>query len=157
VSTPKGERKGPGALARKLGPRPVVFGIGLNTRDLDRSVSFYTRFLGMRETNRLSAPDLTEVILRSETPGSVRLLLVARRMSQSQASARSEPFEEHWGRIVFEVIGIEAVREQLMAAGYTVSEPQQPIDLSLPGPFPTVVRTADPDGHPLELIEIERA
>jgi hypothetical protein len=43
--------------------KPGILLVGLNVTDLQRSLDFYTKILGLKETRRYAFPQLTEVLL----------------------------------------------------------------------------------------------
>jgi catechol 2,3-dioxygenase-like lactoylglutathione lyase family enzyme len=120
-----------------------LIGVGLHVGALERSLDFYLNCLGMTETQRIQFDQMTEVILSFRDSSEANVLLVA----NPSTPAASAPTD--WGRLVVGVPDVDAARELLLAAGHTVSEV-----IEVPDHDARVVMTADPDGYPLELVQI---
>jgi len=111
--------------------------------DLERSLAFYTRALGMAESHRLDFPTFTLVYLREPESGfEIELTL-----NKGQA----EPYTHGsgYGHVAFCTDDLETQRAQLLRMGYAAGEIK-----SLPGPaMARFFFTTDPDGYKIEILE----
>jgi lactoylglutathione lyase len=131
-------------------PTPRFSMVAINAADMNKSVDFYTRLLGMKEQRRYSA---SEVNLGF--PGSEPTLLIVgprppRPDSGAPANAASRPAPQYGGtRFGIWVSDLEALVKKLDAAGVTIR--RQPLKEAANG---IVVSTVlDPDGNVIELTE----
>lgn len=111
--------------------------------DIDRSVDFYTRVLGMSEVQRVAFrdPGAVEVVLAHG--GVPRLIL----MSGERLPVHSG--QSSYTAVVFAVPDATVAHEQLSAAGHQVV-----VDAPLVVGPATVCILADPDGYLVELISV---
>ena len=121
----------------------------LRVFDLDKSIDFYTRMLGMKLLRKKDYPG-----------GEFTLAFVGYGDEKSNAVielthnwGQTEPYDlgNGFGHIAVGVRGIYAICEKLAAAGASIPRP--------PGPMKhgtTVIAfVEDPDGYKIELIELE--
>lgn len=119
----------------------------LRVRDLDRSLDFYTRLLGMRVLRKKDYPDgrftLAFVGYTEEADGAV--------LELTHNWDHAEPYTlgDAWGHIALGTTDIHGTCARLAAEGVPVPRP--------PGPMKhgsTVIAfVEDPDGHRVELIQ----
>ncbi|MCY3733156.1 MAG: lactoylglutathione lyase [Chloroflexi bacterium] len=115
--------------------------------DLDRSLDFYQRLLGMKVLRRKEYPDgkFTNVFVGYGDERSDAVIELTYNWG------REEPYEQGtgWGHLAIGVPDIYAACERLKGAGVTIARP--------PGPMKhgtTVIAfIVDPDGYKIELIE----
>ena len=121
----------------------------LRVRDLDASLDFYTRLLGMKLLRRKDYPDgeftLAFVGYGDEADHTV--------IELTHNWGREEPYDlgTGYGHVAIGVADIHQTCEELAKAGVSIPRP--------PGPMKhgaTVIAFAeDPDGYKVELIECE--
>ena len=115
--------------------------------DLDRSLDFYQRLLGMKVLRRKEYPDgkFTNVFVGYGDERSDAVIELTYNWG------REEPYEQGtgWGHLAIGVPDIYAACERLKGDGVTITRP--------PGPMKhgtTVIAfIVDPDGYKIELIE----
>lgn len=115
--------------------------------DLDSSLDFYQRLLGMKVLRRKEYPDgkFTNVFVGYGDERSDAVIELTYNWG------REEPYEQGtgWGHLAIGVPDIYAACERLKGAGVTIARP--------PGPMKhgtTVIAfIVDPDGYKIELIE----
>ena len=122
-----------------------VHGIRYQTRDVARSVDFYTNYLGFTLEHQ-QLPAFASVSL-----GSVDILL-----SGPQASgSRPMPGGQHqepggWNRVVIRVRNLDGFIDSLKEAGLNFRNNLES------GPGGKQIQIEDPDGNPIELFEPAR-
>ena len=111
--------------------------------DLDRSIAFYTKGLGLTAAARMERQEVTELPLLFPG-GGVSLLLM--KWKGDAASPQGKP---RIGRLILNVPDLEALAARLQAAGYALQKPiaEQPRYHILVGLI------EDPDGNQLELVQ----
>lgn len=120
----------------------------IRVKDLDRSLDFYQRLLGMQLLRRTDYPDgkFTNVFVGYGNENANSVVELTHNWDQE------EPYDlgSGWGHLAIGVPGIHAACERLESEGVTITRP--------PGPMKhgtTVIAfVADPDGYKIELIEI---
>ena len=120
--------------------------VGIAVSDLDRSVDFYTRVLGMRQLTTFSLPHMDEVVVGWGRRGAAIVLM--RYTDGSDPDTTDLPV-----KLVLYVDDPSAVADAIRAEGLAIERE--------PAPVPTlgdaVVGFAkDPDGYLLELLEAPR-
>ena len=120
----------------------------LRVRDLERSLDFYTRLLGMQVLERRDHKknQFSQAYLGyGEGFGQMVLELVAN-------WTREEPYAvgKSFGHIAIQVSGITALCERLKAAGTSIPRPPS----SQRHGSNIVAFIEDPDGHPIELVQL---
>jgi lactoylglutathione lyase len=126
-------------LARSL---DYLGAVGIGVSDMDRSVDFYTRVLGMAVTQTFKIDYMDEVVVAHEGRNAVVL------MHYTDGSARN--YKDNPVKLVFYVTDPKAVTERIRADGMEITREPAPID-TLGG---TVIALAkDPDGYVVELIQ----
>lgn len=125
--------------ARALGVMSATFA----TTDLDRSIAFYTKGLGLTAAGRMERQEVTEVPLLFPG-GGVSLLLM--KWKGDAASPHGKP---RIGRLILNVPDLRALAARLATAGYSLQRPiaEQPQFHILVG------LVEDPDGNQLELVQ----
>lgn len=133
--------------AQTAGPPPAkalgVMSATFATTDLDRSIAFYTKGLGLTAKAPMERKEVTEVPLIFPGGGMSLLLM---KWKGDAASPHGKP---RIGRLILNVPDIKALAAQLEAAGYPLQRPvaEQP-------QFHILVGLAeDPDGNQLELVQ----
>lgn len=117
--------------------------VGIAVSDLDRSVDFYGRVLGMREIMRLDLPHMDEVILGWGRRGASVVLM--KYTDGSNTEVRDLPI-----KLVLYVDDPAAVADAIRADGLPIEREPEPV-AALGG---AVVGFAkDPDGYLLELLQ----
>ena len=116
--------------------------VGIGVSDLQRSVDFYTRVVGMSQTQTFKLDYMDEVVLAFEGRTAVVL------MHYTDGSARN--YKDNPVKLVFYVADPKAAADRIRAEGLEITREPAPIE-SLGG---TVVGLAkDPDGYTVELIQ----
>ena len=119
----------------------------IRVRDLDKSLDFYQRLLGMRVLRQTAYPDgkFTNTFVGYGDERSNTVIELTYNWDQA------EPYEQGsgWGHLAIGVADIYAECERLESEGVTIARP--------PGPMKhgaTVIAfIVDPDGYKIELIE----
>ena len=122
----------------------------IRVRDLEKSLDFYTRVLGMKVLRRKDYPDgkFTNTFVGygpDETHAAIEL---------TYNWDREEPYDlgNGWGHVALEVPDVYATCEALQEAGAKITRP--------PGPMKHGTRVIafveDPDGYKIELLEPSR-
>ncbi|HEY1447665.1 MAG TPA: VOC family protein [Caulobacteraceae bacterium] len=120
--------------------------VGIGVSDLTRSVDFYTRVLGMRQTQTFKLDYMDEVVVAHEGRGAVIL------MHYTDGSARS--YRDNPVKLVFYVTDPAGLIEAIRADGLPIT--QEPVPVA--GMGGAVIGLAkDPDGYVIELIEAPAA
>jgi lactoylglutathione lyase len=115
---------------------------GIGVSDLDRSVDFYTRVLGMKAMQTFKLPYMDEVVVAFEGRTAVVL------MHWTDGSARN--YRDNPIKLVFYVTDPKAVTERIRAEGLEVLHECAPN----PGMGGAVLGLAkDPDGYVIELLQ----
>jgi lactoylglutathione lyase len=120
-----------------------ISGFGINVDDLDRSVEFYTKALGLEEKMKFDAGELHEVFVSGEGDGPA--ILLVKHADRTDAPVPWSGFE----KIVFVTDDVGALHERVVAGGG--ESVRAPFAIEKMGIRIAVVR--DPDGYVLELIE----
>ena len=116
--------------------------VGIGVSDLDRSADFYTRVLGMTETQRFKLPHMDEVIVGFDKGASIALMHWT---DGSQQHYRANPV-----KLVFYVSDAKAIAERIRADGLKVTREPAP----LKGFGDMLISLAeDPDGYVVELLQ----
>jgi predicted enzyme related to lactoylglutathione lyase len=120
-----------------------VMASAIPSADLDRSIAFYTKGLGMAVGDHVEMPSMTEVPLMLPGGGASMMLV------KSKAAGSAAPAHSNLSRIVLAVPDIKALVSRLTAAGYHLDAPltEQPTYHVVTGML------QDPDGNHLELVE----
>jgi lactoylglutathione lyase len=123
----------------------------LRVRDLDRSLDFYTRLLGMQVLERRDhrKNQFSQAYLGyGEGFGQMVLELVAN-------WTREEPYAvgDSFGHIAIQVSGIAALCERLKAAGTSIHRPPS----TQRHGSNIIAFVEDPDGHRIELVQLPAA
>ena len=117
--------------------------VGIGVADLDRSVDFYCRVLGMQKQRTLKLPEMDEVIVAHEGRNAVVL------MHYTDGSARN--YRDNPVKLVFYVTDAKARTEAVRAEGLEVTREPGVVE----GMGGAVIGMGkDPDGYVLEFIEL---
>ena len=115
---------------------------GIGVSDLDRSVDFYTRVLGMTAMQTFKLDYMDEVVVAFE--GRTAIVL----MHWTDGSART--YRDNPIKLVFYVTDPKAVTERIRAEGLEITREPTPIE-TLGGAI--VALAKDPDGYVIELLQ----
>ncbi len=120
-----------------------ISGFGINVDDLDRSVDFYTRVLGLEERMKIDIGELHEVLVAGD--GDAVSILLVKHADRLGTPEPGTGFE----KIVLVTGDVDAMHGQVIANGG--SSEREPRDMAEHGIRVALVR--DPDGYLLELIQ----
>lgn len=120
-----------------------ISGFAINVDDLDRSVEFYTKALGLQETMKLDLGELHEVMVAGD--GDRPAILLVKHADRAGAPDPGSGFE----KIVLVTEAVDPLYERVIANGGTPE--RAPFHVEKMGIRVALVR--DPDGYLLELIE----
>lgn len=135
------------AQAQTQGPPPAkvlsVMSATFASTDLDRSIAFYTKGLGLTAAGRMERAEVTEVPMLFPGGGMSLLLM---KWKGDAASPNGKP---RIGRLILNVPDLKALAARFEAAGYPLKRPiaEQPQYHILVGLI------EDPDGNQLELVQ----
>jgi lactoylglutathione lyase len=116
--------------------------VGIGVSDLDRSVDFYTRVLGMQKGRTFNLPYMDEVIVAHEGRSAVVL------MHYTDGSVRN--YKDNPVKLVFYVADPKAMTEAIRADGMEITVEPVPNE-AMGGAI--VVLAKDPDGYVIELLQ----
>lgn len=137
-------RAQPSATAAPPPPRSLgLLSAAFTVTDLDRSLAFYTKGLGLTAPARIENPKATEAPLLF--PGGGPSLLLIR----SKAAAPADAAPPRIGRIILDVADLRGLAARLQAAGYALASPV----VENPQHHVLVAVVKDPDGNELELVQ----
>ena len=131
-------------------PSPCAFRLAhtmIRVVDLDRTLDFYTRLLGMHVLRQREYPEgrFTNTFIGYDDEDKSTVLELTWNWDQS------EPYElgSGWGHLALEVPDVYRTCEQLSAEGVRITRP--------PGPMKhgsrVIAFIEDPDGYKIELLE----
>jgi len=116
--------------------------VGIGVSDLDRSVDFYSRVVGMTVTQTFKVDYMDEVVLAFEGRTAVVL------MHYTDDSARN--YKDNPIKLVFYVTDPKAVCDRIRAEGLEITRGPTPIE-TLGGAVVGLAK--DPDGYVIELLQ----
>ena len=116
--------------------------VGIGVSDLKRSVDFYTRVLGMRQTQVFKLDYMDEVVVAHEGRSAVVL------MHYTDGSARN--YKDNPVKLVFFVTDPAGLIEAIRADGLEITHEVAPAE-TMGGTMLGMAK--DPDGYVIELIE----
>ncbi len=91
----------------------------VRVKDLDKSLEFYVKHLGLIETRRVDVPEgKFSLIFLATEPGAAEIEL-----THNWGSEEDYTVGRNFGHLAFEVDDIYALCEKLMAAGITINRP----------------------------------
>jgi catechol 2,3-dioxygenase-like lactoylglutathione lyase family enzyme len=132
---------------QNVAPAPVaslsMMASTLPCSDLERSIAFYTKGLGMILSGRVEMGPVTEVPLMFPGAGAYLILL------KPKAEGAPMPARGPLSRIILSVPDLKALEAQLTAAGYHLDGPI----VEQPKYHVAVGQLKDPDGNHLELVQ----
>lgn len=124
--------------------RSVVGAVGIGVSDLERSVDFYTRVLGMETLQKFSLPHMDEVVVGYRQRAGAAVVLM-RYTDGSNPNVRDLPI-----KLVLYVADPTAVAAAIRADGLEIVREPEPV----PELANAVVGFAkDPDGYLIELLQ----
>lgn len=147
------------ALAQDAAPQPAlqdrVGGVGLNVSDIERSLDYYTRVLGMKAVVKVPNKDggLLEVAMNMSGSLNDAFLVIASGVDLGHGAGdkKSDGDNTGFGRVIFNVVDAKALADRISAAGFEVTK------LDVGGESgPNVFTAKDPDGYMLELFEFPK-
>jgi catechol 2,3-dioxygenase-like lactoylglutathione lyase family enzyme len=113
--------------------------------DMDRAVRFYSA-IGMKESQRYTTSTLLEIMLKFDGDGEPTLVL------QKYADNRKVEIGTGYGNLGIVTPDIRGLYAKLEQIGFKPkSPPHEMAELGI-----TVGMTEDPDGHPLEIVQMIR-
>ncbi len=119
----------------------------IRVRDLERSLDFYTRLLGMRVLRQREYPDgkFTNTFVGYGDEDSHTVIELTCNWG------REEPYDlgNGWGHLALEVPDVYATCEQLQGAGAKIVRPAGPMKHGTR----VIAFVEDPDGYKIELLE----
>lgn len=138
---------GAAAQAQSPPPQPAptrILSAAFLVSDIDRSLAFYTKGLGLTAPVRLNHPSAVETPL--VFPGGGPTLLLEQHMAPPAGEMVGE------GHVALEVSDLRALESRLRAAGYSLSVPitERPKEHVL------IAKVKDPDGNQVELVQRPR-
>jgi len=117
--------------------------VGIGVADLDRSVDFYCRVLGMAVTQTFNLPEMKEVVVAHEGRSAVVLMHY---IDGSQRNYRDNPV-----KLVFYVTDAKRLTEAVRSEGLEVTREPGVVE----GMGGAVIGMGkDPDGYVLEFIQL---
>ena len=117
-------------------------GVRYQTRDVERSLAFYTKQLGFK-LDRQALPAFAQVSI-----GPLKLLLSGPGASGSRPLPNNRKQEPGgWNRVVLDVDDLPARIESMKKAGFHFRNAMEE------GPAGKQIQLEDPDGNPIELYE----
>jgi lactoylglutathione lyase len=120
--------------------------VGIGVSDMKRSVDFYTRVLGMKQTQTFKLPHMDEVVVGYEGRTAVVL------MHYTDGSAQH--YANNPVKLVFNVTDAGTLAEAIRADGCEITREPAPV----PEFGNTVICLAkDPDGYVIELLQPQTA
>jgi lactoylglutathione lyase len=120
--------------------------VGIGVSDLDRSLDFYCRVLGMQKTQTFKLPEMEEIIVAHEGRNAVVL------MHYTDGSTRN--YRDNPVKLVFYVTDARARTEAVRAEGLEITREPGVVE----GMGGAVIGMGkDPDGYVLEFIQLAAA
>ncbi len=118
----------------------------MRVKDLDKSVDFYTRILGMKLLRQTEYPDgkFTNTFVGYQPEGEGTSLELTYNWDQE------EDYEmgQGWGHLALMVDDVYATCDKLAAEGVTITRPAGPMKHGTR----VIAFIEDPDGHKIELV-----
>ncbi len=115
----------------------------IRVRELDRSLSFYTGFLGLREVRRHAIGDEATLVFLTDSTGHHAIELTCNH------DGRDYQLGDQFGHLAFHVTDIEAVVTEIEERGWSYRR-------SRPELASKYVFVKDPDGYDIEILEAPR-
>ena len=117
--------------------------VGIGVSDLARSADFYSRVLGMKQTQSFKLDHMDEIVLAHEGRNAVVL------MHWTDGSARS--YADNPIKLVFQVANSAGLVERIRAEGLEITMEAK----AYPGMGGAIIGMGkDPDGYVIELIQM---
>ena len=132
---------------------PKFFSTKINVSDLEKSLDFYTRIMGMKVTLRVGNDRFAEIVLTrtGEGAGASEQALI---LVYSEDQEKPLDLGNAFNNLLFVFSDLKECLKQLDAAGYPVTGSREPRPLSIPfAKEVTILYTKDPDGYTLELVQ----
>ena len=127
-------------------------GVGINVSDIEHSLDFYTKVLGMKAVVKVPNKDggLLEVAMNMSGSLSDAFLVLASGVDLGHGGPKktSDGDNTGFGRVIFNVVDAQALADRITAAGFEVKKLDVGGDKG-----PLVFMAKDPDGYILELFE----
>lgn len=131
------------AMAPQTLKAVTMMGAAVPCSDLERSIAFYTKGLGMTLGGRMEMGTVTEAPLMFPGGGPYLILM------KPKAEETALPVRDQLSRIILAVPDVKALEERLNAAGYHLTRP-----IAEEPKFRVAVGVlVDPDGNYLELVQ----
>ncbi|HXQ45477.1 MAG TPA: VOC family protein [Caulobacteraceae bacterium] len=117
--------------------------VGIGVADLDRSVDFYCRVLGMQKTQTFKLPHMEEIIVAHEGRNAVVLM--------HYTDGSTPNYKDNPVKLVFYVADAKARTEAIRSAGLEITREAE----ALPAMGGAIIGMGkDPDGYVIELIQL---
>ena len=118
----------------------------MRVKDLDKSVDFYTRILGMKLLRQTEYPDgkFTNTFVGYKPEGEGTSLELTYNWDQED----DYEMGEGWGHLALMVEDVYATCDKLAAEGVTITRPAGPMKHGTR----VIAFIEDPDGHKIELV-----
>ncbi len=132
---------------------PKFFSTKINVSNLEKSLDFYTRIMGLKVTARVGNDRFAEIVLTrtGEGAGASEQALI---LVYSEDQEKPLDLGNAFNNLLFVFPDLKECLKQLDAAGYVVTGSREPRPLSIPfAKAVTILYTKDPDGYTLELVQ----
>lgn len=118
--------------------------IALRVRDVEKTLNFYTRVLGLKEAFRLQIEKDTEIVYIKVAKNSFIEVFPAKNVDRKEEHTNKQGFIH----LCLAVDNMEKTLKELKDKGIDVGEPKKGVDNN----YQYWIK--DPDGNPIELMEI---
>jgi predicted enzyme related to lactoylglutathione lyase len=125
-------------------PTTELVGAGIGVTDLDRSVAFYCTVFGFEDLSRFELPTMVNVLVGNPGEGAVVVLMC-------HTDGVKRDFANTGGKLAFRVSDPAATAP--LACEHGASMLMEPVRFPHWGNA-MIGMVADPDGHPIELLEL---
>lgn len=121
----------------------------IRTSNLDKSIAFYTKLLGLNKVSRREIPQNNAEIVFLQDPQGKGATLELTYYSNQKKFIQADYENRLFDHLAFEITNMNETLGAMRAEGVTISD--EPFKLSSEGPLIAFVE--DPDGTLIELIE----
>jgi lactoylglutathione lyase len=131
------------------GEKPMFIHASIRTSNINRSVEFYTKLLGLKIVKRMEIPQNKAELVFLQDPKGEGATLELTFMSAQKKFIQADYEDRLFDHLAFEVQDMNKTLEAMRKAGVTVTD--EPYRLNPKGSLLAFVE--DPDGTLIELIE----